>query len=179
MPRRLAREGFKHCHLCDKRIRAVRQVPHPQTVECFTRRVVRSYRDMGWVPAGIHGPIIAYAGLDAELAPTGTGHVGVADAPDPWRTWERERWISATGSVRGQVLVEIPCDAWWAPREYVAAALVLTLVRATKVERSEAIRRILVDPEFAAALEAARALDGAPAVEALVRATVGGRRCSP
>jgi hypothetical protein len=144
------------CPTCEKRVRRNNLDNHRLGALCFVRCVSQCYREMGWVQAGAHGRILAAAGLDAELVPTGVVTVDVSCAEEPWRSRAKKGWV------------DVPSDAWWAPVRSVHVAKLLVLVRLGTAARVEAIRRMLANPELAEAVASARLFGGPEAVRVLL-----------
>lgn len=166
---RKTRGSLVDCKDCGRRLYSYRLEEHKSGSECFTRRVTVAYQEMGWAPAGCYGPLIARAGLDAELAPTALSWLTLHATPEPWKS-RAIRIAAARGVHEGAINnVEVPENQWWAPKAYVAACSLMAKARIKPKERSRCLRLLVADAELRLAFESARALGDVHGVEALVR----------
>jgi hypothetical protein len=165
----------------------------PKTARAFALEQTRQAKSRGLRLAKGAAAALRSAGVRVEELETTTHPVRREHAPDAWkagpkvgdsrRTRNVHRFLRATANRERPDLVMVPWRQAWADCLAVSAATLTNGLRLRPQARGALIRRLLDEPEFARALDAAVLLGGKEAGEAFLRASVPpwvcGRRRKP
>lgn len=155
------------CKTCGAKVRIDldpnRPDTHRLTVDCLVRVTAQDMRDMGYVRAEQWGPVLERAGLHVIRAPIGKQQVTREEAPEPWKSNAKKNRRGAWS------MVEVPLDGPWAAKLHVEVAREVSAVDLPAPTRRTLILRMVKDPEFRAAVNAAKQFGGDQALKAYGR----------